>query len=251
MNQTTQALEHASVRQYCKVLRMPVIGSNFVRLSEQAIKEQRSHIGYLEALLTMEAEERDRHAIQKRIRDAKLPRLKTLEEFDFNQAHQIPAAKIRELAEGGYIERAEPVVFMGECGTGKTHLAAGGDRRGVPVSSDRGTSRTGSLDRDHEPAVLGMDAGVFESAPVQSPAGSHHRPGAHHRDGNRVVSFPQNLGGAAEKESFVASVSRASTELSRGRDSDAVPSSALHPGFSCSVISKLEEKDSYDVGGAK
>src|SRR5438477_4190675 len=125
MNQTTQALEHASVRQYCKVLRMPVIGSNFVWLSEQAIKEQRSHIGYLEAQLTMEAEERDRHAIQKRIRDAKLARLKTLEEFAFNQAHQIPAAKIRELAEGGYIERAEPVVFMGECGTGKTHLATG------------------------------------------------------------------------------------------------------------------------------
>src|SRR5712691_5780068 len=52
-------------------------------------------------------------------------RLKTLEEFDFNQARQIPAAKIRELAEGGYIERAEPVVLMGECGTGKTHLATG------------------------------------------------------------------------------------------------------------------------------
>jgi DNA-binding NarL/FixJ family response regulator len=125
MNQPTQALEHASVRQYCKALRMPVIGANFVRLSEQAIKEQRSHIGYLEALLVMEAEERDRHAIQKRLRDAKLPRLKTLEEFDFNQARQIPAAKIRALADGGYIERAEPVVFIGECGTGKTHLATG------------------------------------------------------------------------------------------------------------------------------
>src|SRR2546427_7143321 len=125
MNQPTQALEPASVRQYCKVLRMPVIGSNFVRLSEQAIKEQRSHIGYLEALLTMEAEERDRRAIQRRTGDAKLPGLKTLEEFDFNQAHQFPAAKIRELAEGGYIDRAEPVVFMGECGTGKTHLATG------------------------------------------------------------------------------------------------------------------------------
>ena len=103
MNQPTQALEHASVRQYCKALRMPVTGANFVRLSEQAIKEQRSHIGYLEALLAMEAEERDRHAIQKRIRDAKLPRLKTLEEFDFNQARQIPAAKVREPAEGGFI----------------------------------------------------------------------------------------------------------------------------------------------------
>jgi hypothetical protein len=102
-----------------------MIGAHFVQLAEQAIKEQRSHIGYLEALLTMESKERDRHAIQQRLRDAKLPRLKTLEEFDFNQARQIPAAKIRELAEGGYIERAEPVVLMGECGTGKTHLATG------------------------------------------------------------------------------------------------------------------------------
>ena len=54
MNQPTQALEHASVKQYCKALRVPVIGANFVRLAEQAVKEQRSHIGYLEALLAME-----------------------------------------------------------------------------------------------------------------------------------------------------------------------------------------------------
>src|SRR5271157_1608539 len=125
MKEQTQALEHASVKQYCKALRVPMIGAHFIQLAEQAIKEQRSHIGYLEALLTMESEERDRHAVQQRLRDAKLPRLKTLEEFDFNQARQIPAAKIRELAEGGYIERAEPVVLMGECGTGKTHLATG------------------------------------------------------------------------------------------------------------------------------
>src|SRR5216117_3685939 len=122
------------------------------------------------------------------------------------------------------------------------------------VSSDRGTSRTGSLDRDHEPAVLGMDAGVFESAPVQSPPGSHHRPGAHHRDRNRVLSFPQNAGGTAEKESLVAF--RASTELSRGRDSGrrpflGAPSRLSSDRTGGSVISTLEEKDSYDVGGAK
>jgi len=79
MKEQTQALEHASVKQYCKALRVPMIGAHFVQLAEQAIKEQRSHIGYLEALLTMESEERDRHAIQQRLRDAKLPRLKTLE----------------------------------------------------------------------------------------------------------------------------------------------------------------------------
>jgi DNA replication protein DnaC len=125
MKEHVQALEHASVRQFCKALKVPVIGANFVRVSEQAVKEKRTHIGYLEALLQMESEERDRHAVQHRIHDAKLPRVKTLEEFDFAQASQIPAAKIRELSEGGYIERAEPVVFIGECGTGKTHLATG------------------------------------------------------------------------------------------------------------------------------
>src|SRR5437867_5015277 len=114
------------------------------------------------------------------------------------------------------------------------------------VSSDRGTSRTGSLDRDHEPAVLGMDAGVFESAPVQR--------GAHHRDRNRVLSFPQNAGGTAEKESLVAF--RASTELSRGRDSGRRPFLGALSRLSSdrtggSVISTLEETNSYDVGGAK
>jgi len=121
----TESLEHASVRQYCKAVRVPVIGANFLPLAEQAVKEKQSHIRYLEALLAMESEERDRHAIQNRIRDAQLPRMKTLEEFDFGQASRIPSARVRELAEGGYIDRSEPVVFIGECGTGKTHLATG------------------------------------------------------------------------------------------------------------------------------
>jgi len=122
---SAESLDHASVRQYCKAVRVPVIGANFLPLAEQAVKEKQSHIRYLEALLAMESEERDRHAIQNRIRDAQLPRMKTLEEFDFGQASRIPSARVRELAEGGYIDRSEPVVFIGECGTGKTHLATG------------------------------------------------------------------------------------------------------------------------------
>ena len=51
------------MRQYCKAVRMPAIGANFVSLAEQAVKENQSHIRYLEALLAMECEERDRHAI--------------------------------------------------------------------------------------------------------------------------------------------------------------------------------------------
>src|SRR5206468_6935484 len=47
------------------------------------------------------------------------------EEFDFSQSPQISAARIRELAEGGYVERSEPIVLIGEAGTGKSHLATG------------------------------------------------------------------------------------------------------------------------------
>jgi DNA replication protein DnaC len=125
MKSASENLEHASVRQYCKAVRAPTIAANFLALAEQAVKENQSHIRYLEALLAMESEERDRHAIANRMREAQLPRTKTLEEFDFGQAPNIPAARIRELAEGGYIERSEPVVLIGECGTGKSHLATG------------------------------------------------------------------------------------------------------------------------------
>jgi DNA replication protein DnaC len=125
MSQDTSTLQQASVRHHCKAVRMPAIGANFVALAEQAVREKRSHIGYLEALLAMEVEERDQHAIDNRLRGAYLPRIKTLEEFDFGKAPQINAAKIRMLAEGGYIDRAEPVVLIGDCGTGKTHLATG------------------------------------------------------------------------------------------------------------------------------
>jgi DNA replication protein DnaC len=125
MKSATENLEQASVQQYCKAVRVPTVGANFVSLAEQAVKENHSHIRYLEALLAMECEERDRHAIANRVRDAQLPRVKGIEDFDFAQAPQIPAAKIRELAEGGYIDRSEPVVLIGEAGTGKSHLASG------------------------------------------------------------------------------------------------------------------------------
>jgi len=120
-----EALEHASVKQYCKAVRVPVIATHFARLADLAVREKQSHERNLEALLAMESEERDRHAVENRLREAQLPRLKTLEEFDFGQAPQVAAARIRDLAEGGYIERSEPVVLIGECGTGKSHLATG------------------------------------------------------------------------------------------------------------------------------
>lgn len=120
-----QSLEVATIRQYCKQLRIPTVGTHFVKMADEAAKQSRSHLSFLDALLGQEVEERERHVVDRRIREARLPRVKTLEDFDFSKSAHIPAAQVRQLAEGSYLQRAEPVVLIGDCGTGKTHLATG------------------------------------------------------------------------------------------------------------------------------
>ena len=118
------ALQHEAIRQRCRALRMPTIGGQFARLAEEAIREKQSHAGYLEALLAAEMEERESRAITRLLHEAKLPRMKTLEAFEFDRSG-VSAAQLRTLAEGGYVAQAEPVLLVGEAGTGKTHLATG------------------------------------------------------------------------------------------------------------------------------
>src|SRR5436853_958712 len=125
MRSETSPLQLAAVEQQCKQLRLPAVSQYCGPLAEQAIKERQTHLGYLEALLQAELEERERKAVERRIKDAHLPRFKTLDEFDFSQAVKVNAAQMQELAQGGYIERAEPVILIGDSGTGKTHLLNG------------------------------------------------------------------------------------------------------------------------------
>lgn len=119
------ALQATAIQQQCKLLHLPAVGSQCAGLAELAVKEKQSHLDYLEALLAAELEEREHRLVSRRLREARLPRMKTLDEFDFSQSPKVSAAEIRQLAEGGYIERAEPILFIGDCGTGKTHLMTG------------------------------------------------------------------------------------------------------------------------------
>jgi DNA replication protein DnaC len=125
MSTPTVSVQAATIRQYAKQLQLANLGGQFQALAEQAIKEKQSHLSYLEALLGAEVEERERNAVVRRIKDAHFPKVKTLEEFQFSEAPHLPAAQVRKLAEGGYLSRSEPVIFLGEAGTGKTHLAVG------------------------------------------------------------------------------------------------------------------------------
>src|SRR3954464_6299765 len=118
MSSQSMQLQDATIAQHCKALRMPTMASQFSTLAEQAIREKRTHLGYLEALLTAEIEEREKNTIERRIKDARLPRVKTLEDFDFNQSPLVDAAKLRDLAQGSYIDRAEPVLLIGDTDPG-------------------------------------------------------------------------------------------------------------------------------------
>jgi DNA replication protein DnaC len=118
----TTALRERAIGEQCQTLHLPTIAGQCGRLAAQAERERQPYLGYLEALLAAELEDRERRAVERRLKEARLPRVKTLDEFDFGQAPAVSATRLATLAEGGYIARAEPVVFLGDCGTGKTHL---------------------------------------------------------------------------------------------------------------------------------
>jgi DNA replication protein DnaC len=125
MSAATVQLQYSTIRQYTRQLRLPTVGGQFLKLAEEAVKQRHGHVAYLEALLGVEVEERERNAVARRIQEAKFPKVKTLEDFHFEEAPHLPAAQIRKLAEGGYLSRSEPIIFLGETGTGKTHMASG------------------------------------------------------------------------------------------------------------------------------
>lgn len=118
-------LQQSTIRQYTRQLRLPTVGGQYLKLAEEAAKQKHGHVAYLEALLGVEVEERERNAVARRIQEAKFPKVKTLEDFHFEEAPHLPAAQIRKLAEGGYLSRSEPIILLGDTGTGKTHIATG------------------------------------------------------------------------------------------------------------------------------
>lgn len=120
---TRDAALEASIKAACKELRLPTIGARAGAVAKEATRAKQTHLAYLWALVEAELEDRGERRRNRRVRDAKFPRLKTIDDFNFQEASHIPAATIYELASCAFVDNAEPVIFIGEPGTGKSHLA--------------------------------------------------------------------------------------------------------------------------------
>jgi len=108
-----------------RALKAPTLREAVPRLAERARTESWTHEEFLAACLQREVSARESHGGEGRIRAARFPARKSLEEFDFDHARGLKRDVIAHLGTLDFIAGKENVVFLGPPGTGKTHLATG------------------------------------------------------------------------------------------------------------------------------
>ena len=122
---TTDTAAQAAIGAAAQELHLPTVRAEATRLAEIAAREHQSHLGFLAEVLSAEVDDRTDRRRTRRINDAKFPRLKRLADFNTGAVPTISAATIGHLAAGGYMDAGEPVVLLGDSGTGKSHLLIG------------------------------------------------------------------------------------------------------------------------------
>jgi DNA replication protein DnaC len=115
----------AEVAFLTRALKAPTLRESVARLADRARSEAWSHEEYLVACLQREVSAREAHGGEGRIRAARFPARKSLEEFDFDHARGLKREVIAHLGTLDFVTAKENVVFLGPPGTGKTHLATG------------------------------------------------------------------------------------------------------------------------------
>ena len=114
----TVLLEHC-----LKQLKLPTIHRDYAAVASICSRENASFETFLLRLCERELTERQQRAMERRIKAAKFPSLKTIESFKFDAQPDINEPLIRELLVGEFIGQRENVLLIGNSGTGKTHLA--------------------------------------------------------------------------------------------------------------------------------
>ena len=112
MSDTPQVL----LAHHLKALKLPTFLREYDKLARQCASEGADHVRYLLRLAELELIDRERRMVERRIRQAKFPTVKSLDSFDFKAIASLNKALVLELARCEYIERRENVIALGNSG---------------------------------------------------------------------------------------------------------------------------------------
>ncbi len=104
-------------------LKLPFVQQHYEPLARAAVQDHWGHVDYLAKLVEGEALEREQRSIERRIRQARFPVIKTLEHFQWTWPRKIDRLQVQNLFRLKFIEDKANVIFLGGVGLGKTHLA--------------------------------------------------------------------------------------------------------------------------------
>jgi len=119
-NKSTVLLEH-----HLKELKLPTFLKEYDRVASRCAAEGLDHPDYLLRLSELELIDRNHRMVERRIKEARFPTVKSLDTFDFLAIPSLNKALVLELARCEYIDRKNNVIAVGNSGTGKTHVALG------------------------------------------------------------------------------------------------------------------------------
>jgi DNA replication protein DnaC len=122
MTKMTDTAATAAIGAATRELRLPVVRKDAGRLAEIAERSQISYLAFLAEVLSVEVDERAERRRQRRVTEAKFPRIKRLADFDVSSATTVNPATLATLASCAFLDSGDPVVLLGDSGTGKSHL---------------------------------------------------------------------------------------------------------------------------------
>ena len=111
------------LKHHLKTLKLSTIRHEYKEVAQRCAKDNSDYDTYLLQLVEREVEVRQQRAMEKRIKEARFPTIKTVDSFDFKAQPKINESLVKELLKGDFIAARENVLFIGNSGTGKTHLA--------------------------------------------------------------------------------------------------------------------------------